>query len=103
MKKLIFSITLLTVMATQIKAESLFESTWNTVKTTAANSGNAVKTFFMGAPETAMGAPETEVKKETMQTETKTKMNPVMAKKSKPLYTQQHQEETTTTDHQAAL
>lgn len=96
MKKLIFSITLLTVMATQIKAESLFERTWSTVKTTAQNSGNAVKTFFMGAP-------ETEVKKETMQTETKTKMNPVMAKKSKPLYTQQHQEETTTTDHQAAL
>ena len=89
MKKLIFSITLLTVMATQIKAEGLFESTWNTIKTTAQNSGNAVKTFFMGAPETT-------VEPETMQMGTTTKvMNPAMAERSQKAYDQQHPEETT--------
>jgi hypothetical protein len=89
MKKLIFSITLLTVMATEIKAESLFESTWNTIKTTAQNSGNAVRTFFMGAPETT-------VEPETMPTGTTTKvMNPAMAERSQKAYDQQHPEETT--------
>ena len=97
MKKLIFSITLLTVMATQIKAEGLLKSAWKTVETTATNAKNAAKAFVYGTPETTS-------EPETMQMETAEKvMNPAMAQKSQKLYTQQHPKETTTADHQAAL
>jgi len=97
MKKFIFSITLLTVMATQIKAESLFEMAWETVKATASGAKKSAKALVYGTPE-ATAEPE------TMQMETAKKvMSPSMAQKSQKPYTQQHPKETTTADHQVAL
>lgn len=97
MKKLIFSITLLTVMATQIKAEGLLKSAWETVKTTAVNAKDAAKSLVYGTPEAT-------TEPETMQMGTAEKvMSPSKGEKSKKLYTQQHPKETTTADHQAAL
>ncbi|NBP13837.1 hypothetical protein EBU95_05470 [bacterium] len=89
MKKLFFSVILLTAIATQIKAEGLFESAWSTITTTASNAKDAVKAVVYGTPETTAGT-------ETMHMETTTKeMNHVMAKRSGKAYDQQHPEEAT--------
>jgi hypothetical protein len=89
MKKLFFSIILLTSMATQIKAEGLFESAWSTITTTVTNAKDAIRALVYGTPEKT-------VEPETMPMETTTKvMNPAMAERSQKAYDQKHPEETT--------